>query len=59
MWASLTRGPLADLSTPKGQKPGDQGKKTWRFGKKPESLSTATKRTKTRCRDDIKTKMDC
>ena len=38
MWTSLKRGPLADLSTPKDQKPGDQGKKnveiwgeTWRF----------------------------
>ena len=38
MCASLKRGPLADLSTPKDQKPGDQGKKnleiwgeTWRF----------------------------
>ena len=38
MWASLKRGPLADLSTLKDQKPGDQGKKnveilgeTWRF----------------------------
>ena len=41
MWASLKRGPLADLSTPKDQKPGDQGKKTWRFGEKPGSLSTA------------------
>ena len=27
MCASLKRGPLADLSTPKDQKPGDQGKK--------------------------------
>ena len=50
MWASLTRDPLADLSTPKDQKPGDQGKKTWRFGEKPGGLSTASKRTKTRCR---------
>ena len=28
MRTSLKRGPLADLSTPKDQKPGDQGKKT-------------------------------
>ena len=27
MWTSLKRGPLADLSTPKVQKPGDQGQK--------------------------------
>ena len=59
MWASPKRGPLADLSTPKDQKPGDQGKKTWRFGEKPGGLSTASKRTKTRCREDIKMKIDC
>ena len=29
MWTSLTRGPLANLSTPKDQKPGDEGEKTW------------------------------
>ena len=54
MWTSLKRGPLADLSTPKDQKPGDQGKKTWRFGEKPGSLSTASKKTKTSCREDLK-----
>ena len=59
MWTLLTRGPLADLATPKDQKPGDQGKKTWRFGEKPGGLLTASKRTKTMCRKDIKTKMDC
>ena len=57
MWASLKRGPLADLSTPKDQ-PGDQGQKTWGFGEEPGGLSTASKRTKTRCREDIKMKMD-
>ena len=31
MWVHLKRGPLADLSTPKDQKPGDQGQKTWSF----------------------------
>ena len=59
MWVHLKRCPLADLLTLKDQKAGDQGKKTWRFGEKPGGLSTASKRTKTRCREDIKTKMDC
>ena len=54
MWVHLKRGPVADLSTPKGQKPGDQGKKTWRFGEKPGSLLTASKKAKTRCREDLK-----
>ena len=40
--------------TPKDQKPGDQGKKTWRFGEKPGSLSTASKKTKISCREDLK-----
>ena len=58
MWASPKRGPLADLSTPEDQKPGDQGKKTWRFGEKRGGLSMASKKTKTRCKEDIKMKMD-
>ena len=37
----------------------DQGKKTWRFGRKPGDLSMASKRTKTKCREHIKMKMDC
>ena len=45
MWALLKRGPLADLSTPKDQKPGDQGKKSWRFWEKPGGLSTRSKRS--------------
>ena len=48
MWVHLKRGPLADLSTPKDQKPGDQGQKTWRFGEKPGGLLMVSKRTKTR-----------
>ena len=52
MWVHLKRGPLADLSTPKDQKPGDQGQKTWRFGEKPGGLLMVSKRTKTRCRED-------
>ena len=33
MWTSLTRCPLADLSTPQDQKPGDQGKKPGDLGR--------------------------
>ena len=33
MWASLKRCPLADLSTPKDQKPRDQGKKPGDLGR--------------------------
>ena len=33
MWASPKRGPLADLSTPKDQKPGDQAKKPGDLGR--------------------------
>ena len=35
-----------------------KGPKPWRFGGKPEDLSTASKRTKTRCSEHKKTKMD-
>ena len=59
MWASLKKGALLQTSQPQKTKNQDQGKKKpWRFGKKPGGLSTASKRTKTRCRKDIKTKMD-
>ena len=55
----LNRGPLADLSTPKDQNLEIKVKKNRRFGEKPGGLSTASKRTKTRCRKDIKMKIDC
>ena len=52
MWVHLNRGPLADLSTPNDQNLEIKVKK-------PGGLSTASKRTKTGCREDIKTKVDC
>ena len=58
MWVHLKRGPLADLSTPKDQNLEIKVKKTWRFGEKPGGVSMVSKRTKARCREDIKMKMD-
>ena len=56
MWVHLKRGPLADLSTPKDQNLEIKVKKTWRFGEKSVGVSMVSKRTKARCREDIKMK---